>query len=248
MSEPTESAGLGLSLAKRIILLFEGDRKLADHWEKVITHAGYVVKSSEKVEKKLYPAIAQAAKVFVWDSDSPPFSLEELRAAVARKKETPVIVLTGSYRIDTRIEELGLGTYDYLRKPFTDRELLEAIRSAMKKVAYAEEHGHLPQPASAAPAAPPEQKLVSDAETASGTKTVPGDSSLKKPLEKSVLALIPAHIYWIWTAMLGACAALVFLPATYSAARTFIGYLLVASMPLSGILAWRDTFRILRGK
>ena len=49
----------------------------------------------------------------------------------SREIETSVIVMTGHASVDSAIEALRSGAYDYLRKPFEYEELLEAVRNAL---------------------------------------------------------------------------------------------------------------------
>lgn len=197
--------GLGISLAKKLIFLMEADKKLAHHLEEVISRAGYQVKSTEKIEKRLFHEIARAAKVFVWDSESPPFSLSELSAAARHKKYTPVIILTGSHRVETKIEGLESGAYDYLTKPVSTDKLLRAIELMLKRAEYAESAGYWPTPTAASTlAAPPKQKPALDASTASRAGTVVSeDLPVPKPKDESDWKPILSVRKWRW--IIGSC-------------------------------------------
>lgn len=174
------SVSRDFSVAKDLILLAEGDAELAERCEKVIARAGFEVKSAEKVEKKLFPAIAQATKILIVDSDSPPGSLANLLQAMLKQaQDIPVIMLTGSYRTKTEIKGLETGEYDYLAKPFSDDALLAVIR----KVAHKTEMSH--QSSVGVIAAPQEQKPAPDVSKASEAETDPEVSVNTNPSRDS---------------------------------------------------------------
>ena len=63
---------------------------------------------------------------------------EELNA---RHNLLPVIVLTGHADVPVAIRAMKLGAYDFLEKPYSDRELLECVKSALalgRKIDHAE--------------------------------------------------------------------------------------------------------------
>ena len=53
---------------------------------------------------------------------------EELNA---RHNRLPVIVLTGHADVPVAIRAMKLGAYDFLEKPYSDRELLECVKNAL---------------------------------------------------------------------------------------------------------------------
>jgi len=63
---------------------------------------------------------------------------EELNA---RHNLLPIIVLTGHADVPVAIRAMKLGAYDFLEKPYSDRELLECIKNALaagRKIDHAE--------------------------------------------------------------------------------------------------------------
>jgi two-component system response regulator AtoC len=58
---------------------------------------------------------------------------ETLREIRRIRSTTPVIIMTGYPTIDSSIEALRLGAYDYIIKPFKLQELRELIERAMKE-------------------------------------------------------------------------------------------------------------------
>ncbi len=60
--------------------------------------------------------------------------LEVLRKAKEKNPNTQVIMITGYATLDSAIEALKLGAFDYIRKPFKLAELDVTIRNAIEKI------------------------------------------------------------------------------------------------------------------
>ena len=69
--------------------------------------------------------------------------LELLTRLKAMQPELPVIVLTAHGTIDSAVEAMKLGAYDYLTKPFNRDQLTSAVRKALDVAALASENRHL---------------------------------------------------------------------------------------------------------
>lgn len=59
--------------------------------------------------------------------------LEVLRALRVGKIETPIIILTGDDRIETKIKALSGGADDYITKPFHKEELVARIQAVVRR-------------------------------------------------------------------------------------------------------------------
>jgi len=58
--------------------------------------------------------------------------MEVLRRLKRTSPETTVIIITGYPSVDTAVEALKLGAFDYVPKPFTPDEITEKVRRALK--------------------------------------------------------------------------------------------------------------------
>ncbi len=88
----------------------------------------------KKIRKKTYDVI-------ITDYKMPGASgLEVVKAAKEKDADTQVIVITGHSKIDIAIEALRLGAFDFIRKPFTDINMLINIiyRCAEKRILLSE--------------------------------------------------------------------------------------------------------------
>ena len=71
--------------------------------------------------------------------------LEVLTRLKAMQPDLPVIVLTAHGTIDSAVEAMKVGAFDYLTKPFSRDQLHAAVRKALELSALASENRHLRQ-------------------------------------------------------------------------------------------------------
>ncbi len=69
--------------------------------------------------------------------------MDVLKAAHARDPEALVTIVTGYASLDTAIEAIRLGAYDYITKPFTLDEIGVQVRNMISRVSLAKENAHL---------------------------------------------------------------------------------------------------------
>ncbi len=69
--------------------------------------------------------------------------LEVVRAAHTRRPDTLVTILTGYASLDTAIEAIRLGAYDYLTKPFTLDQIGVQVRNMVQRVLLSKENARL---------------------------------------------------------------------------------------------------------
>lgn len=69
--------------------------------------------------------------------------LDVVKAAHARSMETLVTIITGYASLETAIEAVRLGAYDYITKPFSLDEIGVQVRNMMERVALSKENSRL---------------------------------------------------------------------------------------------------------
>ncbi len=69
--------------------------------------------------------------------------LEIVKTALSRSTETLVTIITGYASLETAIEAVKLGAYDYITKPFSLEEIGVQIRNMMARVALSKENSRL---------------------------------------------------------------------------------------------------------
>jgi DNA-binding NtrC family response regulator len=102
------------------ILVVDDEATLRDSCVNVLRMQGFDVTSAGRGEEGLELVRRRTFDIMLLDfymSGVP--GLELLRAAVAKRPETIVIMMTGNPSLDASLEALKLGAWDYLPKPFS---------------------------------------------------------------------------------------------------------------------------------
>src|SRR5690606_40716285 len=81
--------------------------------------------------------------------------MQVLEAARTRSRETQVIVITAYSTVESALEAMRQGAYDFITKPFSPQELGELAKKALEKSQIVAENRHLR--AQLASLAPPPQ-------------------------------------------------------------------------------------------
>ncbi len=69
--------------------------------------------------------------------------MDVLRAAHARSSESLVTIITGYASMDTAIESIRLGAYNYIAKPFSLNEIGVLIRNMIERITLSKENARL---------------------------------------------------------------------------------------------------------
>ncbi len=126
------------------ILVVDDDDDMRAIATEIFNHAGYEVvtaASGHEADQVLAsPDFAAAVVDLVLPDTSGLQVLEQVRNA---KPDTVLVVITGYASLDSAMEAVRLGAYDYLRKPFTADELLRVVQQGVKERELAEQHRQL---------------------------------------------------------------------------------------------------------
>jgi len=116
------------------IVLAEDDRELRSFLTEVLEETGYHVSAFPTAELAIgYLAADSAADLLVTDLMMPGMRGHELLAEVRlRRPEINVITITAFGSIDSAIQLVKNGAYDYLTKPFGTNEFVLAIERALE--------------------------------------------------------------------------------------------------------------------
>jgi DNA-binding NtrC family response regulator len=116
------------------ILVVDDERPTRLLMEKELPRAGYVVTTAESGEEALEKVQAQDFDVILLDLKMPGIGgMEALRRVRDAGASGEVVILTGHPDVDSAIEAMKLGAYDYLTKPFKLSELEEVLRRAAER-------------------------------------------------------------------------------------------------------------------
>jgi DNA-binding NtrC family response regulator len=114
------------------VLVVDDEESLRDSMSQVLSREGYVVKSAATGRDGL-AAFNEATFGAVFldlrlpDQDG----LSVLRQMRQARPETPVVIITGYGSIESAVEAIKLGAFDYLTKPFTPEELRVITQKAV---------------------------------------------------------------------------------------------------------------------
>jgi two-component system response regulator HydG len=100
----------------------------------ILDQEGYRVVVHERAEAALAALAEQVPDVLLLDLHLPGMGgLEALRAVLARQPHLPVVMVTAEAGVETVVEAMRLGAYDYLTKPLSQASLLTTVRNAMER-------------------------------------------------------------------------------------------------------------------
>jgi signal transduction histidine kinase len=120
---------------KTKILVVDDEKVVREGCHRVLTGRGYDVLTAENGQVAMDLLGKDAVDIILLDLKMPVMSGEEvLEKTRARYPEIPVIIITGHGTVDTAVECMKQGAYDFITKPFqVDQFLLTINRAAEKR-------------------------------------------------------------------------------------------------------------------
>ncbi|HET6970294.1 MAG TPA: response regulator transcription factor [Phenylobacterium sp.] len=116
------------------ILLVEDNPATAKSVELILAAGGHNVSITASGEEGVELVELYSYDAVLMDLDLEDMSgLEALRSLRAKKVATPVIILTGSADVDTKVQALTAGADDYVTKPFHKAELSARIAAVVRR-------------------------------------------------------------------------------------------------------------------
>jgi DNA-binding NtrC family response regulator len=116
------------------VLVIDDEAGMRRTLEMVLEKAGFEVVSCGTVEEIQRLFGHNLPDVVITDLRMEPVSgLDVLRTVKQRSPGTEVILMTAFGTIDTAVEAMRLGAFDYITKPFHSAELIAKVRKALEK-------------------------------------------------------------------------------------------------------------------
>jgi DNA-binding NtrC family response regulator len=132
-------------MVKKIsILIVDDEESVRDSLYNWFIEDGYHVKCAENAKKALLILESESFDIILADIKMPGMDgLEMLRRIKLLKSSSIVIVMTAFATVDTAVQALKDGAFDYVTKPFDPDDLSHLIRNASKQITLAEENENL---------------------------------------------------------------------------------------------------------
>ncbi|CAM3295909.1 response regulator transcription factor CtrA [Asticcacaulis taihuensis] len=116
------------------VLLIEDDSATAQSIELMLKSEGFNVYTTDLGEEGIDLGKIYDYDLILLDLSLPDMSgLEVLRQLRVGKINTPIMILSGTSEIDTKVKTLGSGADDYMTKPFHKDELIARIHAVVRR-------------------------------------------------------------------------------------------------------------------
>jgi DNA-binding NtrC family response regulator len=117
------------------ILVVDDEPFVTRSCRRILTEAGYEVDTVESGLEGMSRALDGRFDLVVTDLKMPDLDgMELVRSLRAKRPATAIVVITGYATVPSAVEATKLGVSDYVEKPFTPDQLMEAANRAMESM------------------------------------------------------------------------------------------------------------------
>lgn len=122
------------------ILVIDDEQSLREGADRILTRMGFSVLQASRGEEGLDILESVPAAIVLLDMKMPGIDgMEVLRRIMAMERGTIVIVITGYATVETAIEAMKLGAYNFIPKPYQPEQLRIAVSRAREKIELQQE-------------------------------------------------------------------------------------------------------------
>jgi CheY-like chemotaxis protein/glycine cleavage system H lipoate-binding protein len=115
------------------VLVVDDEQIVLDSAERHLRHDGYILHKALSAQEALDAFEKGAIDIVLTDLMMPEMDgLELLKTIKLEHPNVPVIIITGYATINTALQAMQLGAFDYVAKPFTKAELRGTVQRAAK--------------------------------------------------------------------------------------------------------------------
>jgi len=119
---------------KQSILLIDSDREFCVAIKRMFQEHGYMVSTVHDGINALCLLEEEEFDLIISDLVIPKLDGIELMEEINRRKiDVPVIFLTADGEIQTYMDLMNMGAFDYLNKPAKESEILRVVKNAFEK-------------------------------------------------------------------------------------------------------------------
>ena len=116
------------------VLVVDDEKVVRDGCRRVLTGKGYEVLTAENGQQAMETLAEKSVDIILLDLKMPVMSGEEvLEQTCNQYPDIPVIIITGHGTIDTAVECMKKGAYDFITKPFQIDQFLLTVNRASEK-------------------------------------------------------------------------------------------------------------------
>jgi DNA-binding NtrC family response regulator len=130
--------------SKAKVLVIDDEQIVLKSCTRILSAEGYDVQIVQTGAEGLRKLADEKFDVVLTDLKMPDMSgMEVLEKVLESYPDMIVVMITGYSTVQTAVEAMKMGAYDYVPKPFTPEELVEAVGKALDKKKQAEESVYL---------------------------------------------------------------------------------------------------------
>ena len=115
------------------ILIIDDEKSIRNSLKEILEYEKFEVHQAADGMEGLKMIAKESYDIILCDIKMPKMDGIELLSKIQKTADTPVVMISGHGNIDTAVEALKKGAYDYISKPLDLNRLLVTIRNAMDK-------------------------------------------------------------------------------------------------------------------
>jgi PAS domain S-box-containing protein len=129
-----------------VVLVVDDEQDIRDASERILSRAGYQVQKASRGDQALDIINKDSVDIVLLDLKMPGMDgLEVLARIREQNTQIQVIVITGYATVETAIEAMKQGAYDFIPKPFEPDQLRIVVHRAWEKIRFVREAEKLEQ-------------------------------------------------------------------------------------------------------
>jgi len=118
------------------LLIVDDEAVIREGMRRILSTDGYHVETSASGRQAIEKIQEQDFDVVITDLKMPGMDgIEVLKTIRILQPEVPVIIITGYSTVDTAVDAMKNGAFDYIAKPFTSELILDKVRKAIAQKA-----------------------------------------------------------------------------------------------------------------
>lgn len=126
------------------LLIVEDEETLCESLKRVLTREGYVVDTTNSAESAFDIFEKGFYDLIITDIILPGITGIELLKKVKERLPGQIVIITTAYAsLETAVEALRTGAYDYVVKPVMHEEIKQIVKNALTQKALQEENARL---------------------------------------------------------------------------------------------------------